>query len=66
VLAVIAAGEVFALSLEPVNHRVCIFLHRRCEDNEVVPFAYFAQELVAVRTLMDKVQDWHSRTEADA
>jgi len=66
VLAVVAAGEVLALSLEPVDYRVCVLLHRSREDYEVVPFAYFAQELVTVWALVDVVQDWHARTKADA
>ena len=40
VLAIIAAGEILAVLLEPVDHGVGIFLHRGGEGDKGVPFAY--------------------------
>ncbi len=40
VLTIVASDEVFPILLEPVDDRIGVLLHRGCEDDEFVPFAY--------------------------
>lgn len=47
--------EVFPFLLEPVDDRVGILLNAGREDDELIPLADFAQELIAVWSLMDIV-----------
>ena len=57
VLPVISSHKEFPLQFEPVNDRIRIFLHRGGENDQFVPLAHFAEEFVAMRALMDIVQD---------
>jgi hypothetical protein len=43
VLAVVSSCKVLALHLEPVDDGVGVFLHRRGEDDEVVPLGYLVE-----------------------
>lgn len=56
-LPVIPARKILPLLLQPVDDRVCIFLHRGREDDEVIPFADLAQEVVAVGPFVHIVQN---------
>jgi len=56
-LSVVPAGKVFLLLLEPVDDWISILLDRGGESNDFVPFAYFAEKLVTVRTLVDVIKD---------
>lgn len=56
-LAIEASLEEFPLLLQPVDDRVGVFLHAGGEDDELVPLADFAQELVAVRPFVYVVED---------
>lgn len=62
-LPIIPAHKKLALLLEPVDDRVGVLLHAGREDDEFVPFADFAQEVVAVGPFVDVVQDWVLRAE---
>jgi hypothetical protein len=37
VLAVVTALEILSILLQPIDHRICIFLYRRSKYNKVVP-----------------------------
>ena len=56
-LPVVPAGKILPLLLQPVDDRVRVFLHRGREDDEVVPFADFAEEVVAVGPFVHVVED---------
>lgn len=58
VLSIVPGREVPTLSLQPVDHGVGILLHRRRKHHQVEPLADPSQELVAVRPLVDVIQDW--------
>jgi hypothetical protein len=57
VLSIKTALEELPLLLQPINDRVGIFLHAGGEYDELVPLAYFAEEFVTVRTLVNVVED---------
>jgi hypothetical protein len=42
VLSVEAAAEVLALEFEPIDDWVGVFLHRRREDYQIIPFRYLS------------------------
>lgn len=57
VLSVVPRLEVLALLLEPVDYRIGILLNTSREDDKFIPLADLPQELIAVRALVDVVQD---------
>jgi hypothetical protein len=38
VLSIVSAGEIGAFEFKPVDYWVGVFLHRGCEDYEIIPF----------------------------
>ena len=65
-LAIVSANEELPLLLQPVDDWIRVLLYGCGEDDELVPFADFAQELVAVRSFVDVVEDWMLRAERGA
>lgn len=65
-LPIVPPGEILAFALQPINDRIRIFLHRRREHNEIIPFADLPQKLVAKGSFMDVVEDWYLRTQDHA
>lgn len=39
VLTIVSAAEVFAFAFNPINDRISVFLYRRGEHNQIIPFA---------------------------
>lgn len=44
VLTIVPSTEIGPFSLQPVDYRISIFLNRRRENDEVVPFRYLLQD----------------------
>ena len=65
-LPVVPPREILPFLLQPVDDRVGVFLYRGREDNQVVPFADFAQEVVAVGAFVHVVKDGVLRPERGA
>lgn len=40
VLTIVASAEVFSILFEPVDYRIGVLLHRRREDDQIVPLAH--------------------------
>lgn len=57
VLPIISTMEVLAFLLEPVDDGICIFLDTSGKYDQFIPFAHFAEKVVAMRAFMDVVQD---------
>lgn len=66
VLAVVAAGKVLSFSFQPIDDRVCVLLHRSCEDYQVVPFAHFPQEVMASGSFVNVVENGHAGADLHA
>lgn len=57
VLPVIPSREELSLLFQPVDDRVCILLDGSCEHHEIIPFADFTKEVIAVWSLVYVVED---------
>ena len=56
-LAIVASRKIFALCLEPIYHRICIFLNAGSEDDKLIPLADLAKEFFAMWSFMYIVQN---------
>lgn len=57
-LSIISCGEKLPLLLQPVDHRVGVFLHRGRKNHELEPLTHFAEEVITVRAFVNIIQDW--------
>jgi hypothetical protein len=56
-LSIVSTLEEFPFLLQPIDDRVGVLLHAGGEDNELVPLADFAEELVTVGAFVDVVEN---------
>ena len=62
VLSIVAPDKILAFLLQPIDDRVCVLLYRSSENDKLVPLAYLFEELVAMRSLMNIIENRMLRT----
>jgi hypothetical protein len=65
-LPIISPYKELPLLLQPVDHRIRVFLDTCSENNELEPLADFAEEIVAMGSFVHVVEDRVLRTEGCA
>ena len=56
-LAIISGAEKFAFLFQPIYHGVGVFLYTGGKNDKLVPFTDFSKEFIAMRALVDVIED---------